>query len=68
MAIHVTCPSCNKQVGLPDQFAGRKVRCKKCKAEFIAEAEKREAPLEIVRRRADEEEYASRARNYRNRG
>src|SRR6516164_9478176 len=36
MAIHVACPLCHQQLELPDQFAGRTVRCRKCKDWFIA--------------------------------
>jgi hypothetical protein len=39
MAIRVSCPKCNQPGELLDQFAGRKVRCRKCKGEFIAEGD-----------------------------
>jgi len=32
MTIRVTCPSCGRQYGCPDELAGRKVKCKACQA------------------------------------
>ncbi len=33
------CPQCQKRLSLPDELVGRKIRCKVCKAEFVANAE-----------------------------
>src|SRR5262249_45227104 len=48
----VQCPECNAISPIPDNVLGRKVRCKNCKAEFVATAREgiktsRDKPLEI---------------------
>src|SRR4051812_20084050 len=37
MPFDVTCPDCAKRVEMPDRVRGRRVRCKDCLAEFVAE-------------------------------
>ncbi len=39
MPIRVACPTCSAVVAVPDQFAGKRVRCPKCKNTFIAPGE-----------------------------
>jgi hypothetical protein len=51
MPFAVVCPAFNHQVELPDQFAGRKVRCRKCKGYFIAESEDEDTPPAVPSRK-----------------
>jgi hypothetical protein len=39
MPITATCPSCGRRKSMPDQFRWRRVRCPKCRAEFILKPE-----------------------------
>ncbi|MBA3312756.1 MAG: prolyl oligopeptidase family serine peptidase [Planctomycetota bacterium] len=39
MAIHVTCPECFRDYSIPDQYAGKKVKCKGCGAAIRVEAD-----------------------------
>ena len=34
----VACPSCQKQLKVPDELLGRKVKCPGCKETFMAQA------------------------------
>jgi len=36
MADIIRCPSCQRQLQVPDNFAGQKVQCPKCAATFVA--------------------------------
>jgi S1-C subfamily serine protease len=47
MPIHAICPSCTAEYHLPDQQAGKKVRCKQCQAPFRVEAAAQE-PEDVV--------------------
>lgn len=47
MPIHAICPSCTAEYHLPDQQAGKKVRCKQCQVPFRVEAVAEE-PEDVV--------------------
>lgn len=49
----VRCPSCQRQLQVPDNFAGQKVQCPKCAATFVAAGSA--APLLPQQREAVEE-------------
>jgi predicted Zn finger-like uncharacterized protein len=56
MPLRVACPTCSAVVAIPDQFAGKRVRCPKCKNTFLAPGQ---AVLEgeiLVDEPAEEEE------------
>jgi predicted Zn finger-like uncharacterized protein len=36
MALRVTCPACQNRFAVPDQHAGKKLRCQKCQHVFLA--------------------------------
>jgi predicted Zn finger-like uncharacterized protein len=38
MALSATCPNCRADLNVPDEFAGKKVRCSRCKQVFVAGA------------------------------
>ncbi|MFL5341477.1 MAG: hypothetical protein ACJ8F7_15130 [Gemmataceae bacterium] len=38
MSLTVNCPDCDSPLKVPDNLVGRKVRCPKCKVEFVATA------------------------------
>ena len=38
MPIPVRCPSCEHAFRVPDQYAGKRGKCPKCKSVFVAEA------------------------------
>jgi peptide subunit release factor 1 (eRF1) len=42
MAIVIACTHCGKTGKVPDNYVGRKVKCPKCKKDFIAAAAKAE--------------------------
>jgi HEAT repeat protein len=46
MPIIVTCPGCQTSYNLPEQYRGKKVRCRKCQLEFASAAD---APSEEAR-------------------
>jgi HEAT repeat protein len=46
MPIIVTCPECKTSYNLPDEFRGKKVRCRKCAFEFASAAD---APTDHAR-------------------
>jgi hypothetical protein len=50
MPVEVHCSACNAKLRIPDTLMGKKVRCNKCKAEFIAAEE---SPVEVVEESAD---------------
>lgn len=47
MAIEVQCP-CGKRVGVPDQFAGKTVRCPACKQPLVVPAANTDPPADDV--------------------
>ncbi len=55
----ITCSSCQRQLQVPDNFAGQKVQCPKCGATFVA-GEKPPPPLPVHQREAFEEPAPSR--------
>jgi predicted Zn finger-like uncharacterized protein len=40
----IACPSCQKQLKVPDEYIGRNVKCPGCKETFMAQAEAKSAP------------------------
>jgi hypothetical protein len=44
MADIIRCPSCQRQLQVPENFAGQKVQCPKCAATFVAAAPAAAAP------------------------
>jgi HEAT repeat protein len=46
MPIILTCPGCQTSYNLPEQFRGKRVRCRKCQLEFASAAD---APVEEAR-------------------
>jgi hypothetical protein len=40
----ITCPSCTKPLNVPDEFAGKKVRCSHCGAKLRLPAPRHEEP------------------------
>jgi predicted Zn finger-like uncharacterized protein len=44
MAIIATCPSCSKQLSVPDEYQGKQVRCSNCQQVFVAIGEEPRAP------------------------
>jgi hypothetical protein len=55
MPFDVTCPDCAKRVEMPDRVRGRRVRCRDCLAEFVAEPPRRTASRE--RAEAGDDDY-----------
>ncbi len=45
------CPSCGQKLNIPDEFAGKKVKCSKCASVFVADASA-EAPSPVPPSRA----------------
>ncbi|MBU6294648.1 MAG: hypothetical protein KJS91_08175 [Planctomycetes bacterium] len=48
MSIHVSCTGCLKQLKLPDNATGRKVRCPMCQTTFVAQPAEEIEVLELV--------------------
>ncbi len=42
----ISCPSCSKQLKVPDELIGRSVKCPGCKETFTAKAASKSAPVE----------------------
>lgn len=43
MPVAISCPACSKTIGVPDDAAGRRLRCPLCRAAFSVEEEPVEA-------------------------
>jgi predicted Zn finger-like uncharacterized protein len=56
MAMQVECPSCGQKLKVPDNLAGKKVRCSKCQGTFMAGAPEPPPPPVEDRFTADEPE------------
>src|SRR5437870_2853564 len=44
MAQVVDCPECRRQLQIPEQYAGKRVRCPECRADFVAGADNLSVP------------------------
>lgn len=53
MPVRVSCPECDSELSVPDQLAGKTVRCPRCKNEFVAHELESALPARSSRRHDD---------------
>jgi predicted Zn finger-like uncharacterized protein len=66
MPVRINCPECDRELKIPENSLGRKVRCPECEATFVAREDEEEPPRKATARRAAPAEETER-KSYRDR-
>ncbi len=62
MSFSISCPECDARLTVPDNFAGKKLRCKKCDAVFLANRPGTSAEAKSSKRSEDDDDERPRRR------